>query len=325
MACQSPCTPGKKGSGLIMIDFTNLLNLQCMLFIFMALGAAVTRFGILTPEGRKSLTDLVINLVLPCNIIISFYVEMSFDILLSTGKIFVLAFAIQLLQLGLSRVLYTGVKGKRRKVMEYGTICSNAGYLGNPVVEGIYGAEGLLYASVYLIPARLFLWSAGLMCFTQAETKTVLKNLAKHPCIIAVEIGFLLMLFQIPLPALLEKSLRSVGGCTTVLSMFTIGSVIAGSDLKTVFSRDNWYYCFVRLILVPGLVLAAGMALHVDSLILGISVVLAGMPAGATTTLLAAKYDGDADFASKCTVLSTLLSMVTIPLFCLLLIRLGLG
>lgn len=209
--------------------------------------------------------------------------------------------------------------------MEYGTICSNAGYLGNPVVEGIYGAEGLLYASVYLIPARLFLWSAGLMCFTQADKKTVLKNLAKHPCIIAVEIGFLLMLSQLSLPSLLEKSLRSVGGCTTVLSMFTIGSVIAGSDLRTVFSRDNWYYCFVRLILVPGLVLAAGMVLHVDALILGISVVLAGMPAGATTTLLAAKYDGDADFASKCTVLSTLLSMVTIPLFCLFLIRLGLG
>jgi len=308
-----------------MIDFTNLLNLQCMLFLFMALGAVAAKCGILTPEGRKSLTDLVINLVLPCNIIISFYVEMSFDILLSTGKIFVLAFLIQLLQLGLSKVLYPHVKGKRRQVMEYGTICSNAGYLGNPVVEGVYGAEGLLYASVYLIPARLFLWSAGLMCFTQADKKTVLKNLAKHPCIIAVEVGFLLMLSQVTLPSILEKSLRSIGGCTTVLSMFTIGSVIAGSDLRTVLSRDNAYYCFVRLILIPALVLAAGMALHVDALILGISVVLAGMPAGATTTLLAAKYDSDADFASKCTVLSTLFSMVTVPVFCFLLIRLGLG
>ena len=308
-----------------MIDFTNLLNLQCMLFLFMALGAVVTKLGILTREGRKSLTDLVINVVLPCNIIISFYVEMSFEVLLSTGKIFVLAFAIQLLQLGLSKVLYNHVKGKRKKVMEYGTICSNAGYLGNPVVEGIYGSEGLLYASVYLIPARLFLWSAGLMCFTQADKKTVMKNLAKHPCIIAVELGFLLMLSQWKLPVLLEKSLRSVGGCTTVMSMLTIGAVMADSDIRTVFSWDNGYYCFVRLILVPALVLAGGMLLRVDALILGISVVLAGMPAGATTTLLAAKYDGDADFASKCTILSTLFSMVTIPIFCILLIRLGLG
>lgn len=308
-----------------MIDFTNLLNLQCMLFLFMGLGLAVTKLNILTPEGRKSMTDLIINVILPCNIIISFYVEMSFDLLLSTGKIFVLAFLIQMMQLGLSKILYPHVKGKRKKVMEYGTICSNAGYLGNPVVEGIYGSQGLLYASVYLIPARLFLWSAGLACFTSASRKDVIKNLASHPCIIAVEIGFVLMLSQITLPVILEKSLRTIGGCTTVLSMITIGAVIAESDLKTMFSKDNAYYCFVRLFLVPGLVLAGGLMLHTDKLILGISVVLAGMPAGATTTLLASKYDGDADFASKCTVLSTLLSMATIPAFCILLQKLGLG
>ena len=306
-----------------MINFSNLLTLQGMLFLFMALGVVVTKLGILTDAGRRSMTDLIIHVILPCNIIISFYVEMSFDVLLKTGKIFVLAFGIQIMQLLLSKVLYPHVAGKRRKVMEYGTICSNAGYLGNPVVEGLYGADGLLYASVYLIPARLFLWSAGLMCFTQADKKDVVKNLLKHPCIIAVEIGFLLMLSQIPLPGLLEKSLRSVGGCTTVLSMMTIGAVIAGADMKTLISRDNLYYCFVRLVLVPGLVLAGGILLHVDSLLLGISVVLAGMPAGATTTLLAAKYDGDADFASKCTVLSTLLSLVTVPGFCMLLMKLG--
>lgn len=308
-----------------MIDFTNLINLQCMLFLFMGLGLVVTKLNILTPEGRKSITDLIINVILPCNIIISFYVKISFDLLLSTGKIFVLAFVIQMMQLGLSKVLYTHVKGKRKKVMEYGTICSNAGYLGNPVVEGIYGSQGLLYASVYLIPARLFLWSAGLACFTSASRKDVIKNLASHPCIIAVEIGFVLMLSQITLPVILEKSLRSIGGCTTVLSMITIGAVIAESDLKTMLSKDNAYYCFVRLFLVPGLVLAGGLLLHVDGLILGISVVLAGMPAGATTTLLASKYDGDADFASKSTVLSTLLSMATIPSFCILLQMLGLG
>lgn len=306
-----------------MINFSNLLTLQGMLFLFMALGVVVTKLGILTDAGRRSMTDLIIHVILPCNIIISFYVEMSFDVLLKTGKIFVLAFGIQIMQLLLSKVLYPHVAGKRRKVMEYGTICSNAGYLGNPVVEGLYGADGLLYASVYLIPARLFLWSAGLMCFTQADKKEVVKNLLRHPCIIAVEIGFLLMVSQIPLPGLLEKSLRSVGGCTTVLSMMTIGAVIAGADMKTLISRDNLYYCFVRLVLVPGLVLAGGILFHVDSLLLGISVVLAGMPAGATTTLLAAKYDGDADFASKCTVLSTLLSLVTVPGFCMLLMKLG--
>lgn len=301
------------------MDFTNMLNMQCMLFLFMFLGFAAAKKKILTPAGRLSLTDLIISLILPCNIIISFYVEMSFDILTSMGKIFLLAFGIQLLQLGLSKILYPHVKGTRKKVMEYGTICSNAGYLGNPVVEGLYGQEGLLYASVYLIPARLFLWSAGLMCFTQTNTRDVIRKLLRHPCILAVEIGLLLMLSQVRLPFLVENALRGIGGCTTFLSMATIGAVIAESDLKTVISRDNLYYCFVRLFLIPILVMVTGLLLSVKGQILGISVILAGMPAGATTTLLAAKYDSDADFASKCTVLSTLLSMVTIPMLSLIL------
>ncbi|MCC8025085.1 MAG: AEC family transporter [Clostridium sp.] len=302
-----------------MIHFDDLLNLQGLLFLYMGLGVAVSKLGILTPAGRKSLTDLIIDVILPCNIIISFYVKMSADVLLSAGAVLVLALGIQIFQLILSRILYPHVSGKRKKVMEYGTICSNAGYLGNPVVEGIYGADGLLYASVYLIPARIFLWSAGLACFTPVTKKDIVRKLLTHPCIIAVGAGLVLMVSQVQLPGLLEQAIRNAGGCTTVLSMITIGAVIGESDMHHVISRDTAYYCFVRLIMIPGLVMAIGRILHLEAMVLGICVVLAGMPAGATTTLLASKYDGDADFASKCTALSTLLSMVTIPALCLFL------
>ncbi|MDR3258782.1 MAG: AEC family transporter [Fusobacteriaceae bacterium] len=308
-----------------MINFSNLIILQCTLFIYMSAGWAATKLKILNALGIKCITDLVICIVLPCNIITSFYVEMDFNVLLSTGKIFLIAFMIQLMQLGLSKILFLHMKGKRRKVMEYGTICSNAGYLGNPVVEGIYGTDGLLYASVYLIPARLFLWSAGLACFTATTKKEIVKNLAKHPCIIAVEIGLILMIFQIHLPIIIEKSIRGIGNCSTFLSMFTIGGVISNASMKTLFSKDNFYYCFVRLCIVPVLALIIGLVLHFDLLLLGISVILAGMPAGTTMTLLASKYEGDADFASKATVLSTVFSMGTIPLLCILLIKLKMG
>lgn len=289
------------------------------MFIYMGLGIAVSRLGILTPAGRRSLTDLIIDVILPCNIIGSFYVKMSSDVLIAAGAVLVLAFGIQMFQLFLSKILYPHVKGKRKKVLEYGTICSNAGYLGNPVAEGIYGADGLLYASVYLIPARIFLWSAGLACFTPVTKKDIARKLLTHPCIIAVGIGLALMASQIQLPLLLENMLKHTGGCTTVLSMITIGAVIGESDMHHVISRDTVYYCFVRLMLIPFLVMGIGRLLGLEDMVLGICVILAGMPAGATTTLLAAKYDGDGDFASKCTALSTLLSMVTIPLLCLFL------
>ncbi|MDR1835920.1 MAG: AEC family transporter, partial [Fusobacteriaceae bacterium] len=127
------------------------------------------------------------------------------------------------------------------------------------------------------------------------------------------------------LPVILEKALRGASSCTTFLSMFATGCVIASTDLKTMFNRDNFYYCFIRLFLVPGLTLGMGRIFHFDPLLLGVSMLMAGMPGGATMTLLADKYAGDSDFASKATALTTILSMGTIPLLCVALVKLGLG
>ncbi|MDR1834421.1 MAG: AEC family transporter, partial [Fusobacteriaceae bacterium] len=150
-----------------MIDFSNLLTLQFLLLCYMLIGWIARKLNIVSEEGKISITDLVISIVLPCNIIVSFYMDMDVKVLWSMGKIFVIGMLVQILQLFLSRVVYPHVKDfRRKKVLEYGTICSNAGFLGNTVVEGIYGAPGLLYGAVYLIPARLFLWTAGLACFT---------------------------------------------------------------------------------------------------------------------------------------------------------------
>ena len=97
-----------------------------------------------------------------------------------------IALGIQLACWGLGKLLYRFAPEPRRKVLQYATLCSNAGFMGNPIVEGIYGAQGLLYASVYLIPLRFFMWSAGLSCFTHTTARETLKKLALHPCIIAV-------------------------------------------------------------------------------------------------------------------------------------------
>ena len=83
-------------------------------------------------------------------------------------------------------------------VLQYATVCSNAGFLGNPVAEGLYGSIGLLYASVYLIPQRIVMWSAGISYFTESPSrKEVVKKVLTHPCIVAVEIGIVLMVTQV--------------------------------------------------------------------------------------------------------------------------------
>ena len=101
--------------------------------------------------------------------------------------------------------------------------------------------------------------------------------------------------------------------------MILIGTILAEVDSKTIFSKTVFAYTGVRLILIPLLTLIGCRLFHIDSLITGVSVLLAGMPAGSSTAILAAKYDGDYKFATKCVVVSTVLSLITIPIWCLFL------
>lgn len=290
-----------------------MLNLQGILFLLMIAGIYARKRNFITPESRKKLTALFINLILPCNIIVSFHIRLSAQVIASAGEILAISFGVQMLSWLLSKLLYRRVAHNEQMVLRYGTICSNSGFMGNPVVEGIYGMEGLLYASLFLIPVRIFMWSAGLSLFTVTDKRDILKKLLKHPCIIAVWIGLGLMLIDFRLPKFVLDSMSSISVCTTAVAMIIIGSILAEVDVCRVINRLTMYYAFVRLIFIPLLVLGVLLLLHVPTMLTGIAVLLAGMPAGSTTAILAEQYDGDAAYASQCVLLSTVFSLATLP------------
>ncbi|WP_312430272.1 AEC family transporter [Lacrimispora sp.] len=302
------------------MDYNRLLNLQGMLFLLVAAGVVLRKKGIL-PEGAKSiLTDLVIYLILPCNIIHSFFIEFNLEILKGFAVILTIAGLIQIGCLMFAKIFYNGEPESRKKVLQYGTVCSNAGFMGNPIAEGVYGAEGLMYASIFLIPQRIVMWSAGVSYFTESpDRKAVVRKVLTHPCIIAVYIGLVLMITQMPLPAFLQNTIRSIGGCTTTISMVLIGAILAEVEPGSILDRGIVRYAFIRLFLLPLLVYICCRTFHVNPLLSGVSVLLTGMPAGSTTAILASKYEGDYIFATKCVVVTTLLSLVTIPLWCMVL------
>lgn len=106
-----------------------------------------------------------------------------------------ISIAIQIFCTFYGKIVYRKEAIGRRKCLEYGTICSNAGFLGNPIAEGVFGAEGLVLASFFLIPQRIMMWSAGLAVFTgSTDRKATAKKVLTHPCIIACVIGLILML-----------------------------------------------------------------------------------------------------------------------------------
>jgi predicted permease len=295
---------------------SSLINLQGMLFLLVAAGVILRKLGILPDSAKQVLTDLVIDLILPCNIISSFLIEFNLDILKGFAAILLIATLIQFGCLIIANTFYNKEPDRRKKVLQYGTVCSNAGFMGNPIAEGVYGAEGLMYASIFLVPQRIVMWSAGVSYFTESpDRKTVVKKVLTHPCIVAVYIGLFFMITQISMPVFLENTIRNVGGCTTTVSMILIGTILAEVKAGSIFDKGIMKYTLIRLFFIPFLVFICCRLFPVRPMISGVSVLLTGMPAGSTTAILAAKYDGDYIFATKCVVVTTLLSLVTIPLW----------
>lgn len=300
--------------------FTAMVMLQLQVLLLMAAGFILTRAGTITGEGRKSLSDILINFVLPCNIVCSFQMEMTREILASCGAILLTGTLAQALYWIAGKALFPGEREDRLSCLRFATLCSNAGFLGIPIISGVLGEMGTLLTSVALIPQRVVMWSAGLSLFTHKRGKGVVRKLLTHPCIVAVYIGFALMAAGNPaLPAFMQKALSAASSCNTCLSMLVIGSILAGAGHVELRDRTLIWYTFVRLILIPLAMLLLMKLLRVDSLVLGVMVLMSGMPAGSTTAILANKYDGDAAFASKMVFVSTLSSIVTLPVLCLFL------
>lgn len=298
-----------------------MLNLQFMLFALMAVGIIVKKAGIITSENRKSFSNLLINVILPCNIVSSFMsgIEISQELLKNSVLAVVLSVVIQIFVTYINRILFRKVKTERKNVMSYGMICSNSSFIGLPVAEELYGSLGVLYTSLFQIPVRFTMWTAGLALFTDVDKKSAFKKLAKHPCIIAIFVGFLLMILPVSLPEVMIDTINSISKCTTPVSMFVIGAILADANMKTMFSKDVLYFTFWRLLGLPLFIWMILMPFHLDKLLVSICVIMSGMPAGSTTSILADQYGGDSMFASQMTFVSTLLSIITIPVLGLIL------
>ena len=294
-----------------MLETSNTFAMQMFLLCLILAGLISAKARIVDDHARSSLSDLIINVFLPCNILSSFF-DTSRSELPSLGIILVISTIILALCFVLSQfVLYRKVGHEQKKVLIYATMISNASFLGNPLVESIFGFEALIYSAAYLVPIRVALWTVGITLFAGGKGK--FKKVAFHPCLVATYLGLLLIVTGYAPPPLVSRVFFSLGNCTTPVSMIVVGSILGMVKPKHLITRLMLYYTFIRLIFIPLTVLSALKLLRLDPLITGVAVILSGAPAPVTTSILAEQYGADSELASKIVFLSTMFSIVTIP------------
>lgn len=287
--------------------------------IYMCVGYYCSKRNIVDRHAQSKMIDLVLRITLPCMIFNSFNTHLTADLLKQASLCLAVAFFICFLAWLAGKWIYNMYPYEKKSILQYATLVNNAGFLGLPIVAAVLGERGLLLATIFIIPNRIFMWTAGMAIFTDTtDKKGAVKKVLLNPCIIAVFLGLIRSVVEIPLPEFAAKAVTSLGNATTPLSMLLIGTMMTELTLQSFKDWSTVYLGFVRLIALPLVTLALMRLLAADEVMTACAVILTAMPAGSTTALLAEKYGADAVYGSKCVLTNTLLSLITIPLMTLL-------
>lgn len=298
--------------------FDRMLNTQALMFIYVMTGIIMAKTKILKHEGRSSFINLLLDITLPCMILNSFNVDISIDELISAGEIMIISLVLTLIAWLMCKVFWHNQPPNRRAVLDFATLFSNAGNAGMPIVASVFGAQGVFYASFYLLPVRILIWTLGLSLFVEGGSKKErFIILAKTPSLIVVFIGIALMFMPFKLPGVVSVAIKNMGDMTGPLSMMIIGAALGESDLRAAFDVDAFKLTAVRLAILPVIYMVLLRLAGVSTLLWQVPVVLTAMPAAANTEIIAEMYGKDYQFAARCVVVSTIVSLVSVPILTL--------
>ena len=287
------------------------------LFVIMFMGYAVVKAGLMKSSESKSVSVIMVYLVIPCVILNAFQVEYTPDV--QKGLLLACAAAVAVHNLFL---LLTAILKKplHLDVIERATIIySNAGILVIPLVQELLGQEYVIYSSAYIAVQLILIWThcKNMLC---EEDKLEWKKVLLNVNIISIIAGVVLFIFRIQLPSGAQDVLNMMNNMIGPLGMLLAGMVIAEVPLKTVFTRKRSYLsAALRLFIYPVFVLGLMKVIQTfasiqDSKQILLTVYLASItPACATVTSMAQLYDKDAAYSSSLYVLTTLLSIATMP------------
>lgn len=287
------------------------------MFLLAGLGYLLFRGKKITAEGSKALANILIYLSLPAVIINGFLVDRTGEHLLGILWSGAAAAALLLLSILISRLIF-----RRDAIASFASSFSNPGFFGIPLIIAFLGQESVFYVACFIAFLNVGQWTYGVSILTGQPIRQgfQLKKLIRAPFIIAILIGLFLFLTQLRPPQLLQSCLTTVAGLNTPLSMFTVGVYLAQADIPRMIRRRQLYLvAFSRLLLIPAVSLLLLTLLPASLYSMKMALLLAiSCPVGANVAVYAQLHGKDYAYAVETVVVSTLLSILSIPLVTML-------
>lgn len=297
-----------------------------VLFLLMFAGFAGVKAGLIRMEGKKAFSDLLVNLICPCMILNSYFAEFQPEIFRNLLWAYAVSLLLILTGLAVTMIFTKKFPVSERPIQRFACIYSNAAFMGFPLIQVMFGEEGLLYASAYVTVFNILLWTHGYMMLSKRGGETAgangggfrktLKKLVTTPVLVSVALGLVIYLGQIPIHGVVAEPVKLISGMNTPMAMFITGMIIAESNLgKIIRNVQISDMILLRLILIPlvcfGIYLAAGFTGMQAQVVF----LLEACPCAAITSVFAVQFGYNEEMAAGSVVVTTLLSIITLPLW----------
>ena len=292
-------------------------------------GFLLRKTNLIGGDGKvsKGLSDIVIYIAQPAMIIYGYIIDYNREVIINCLGVLICSIIAHFFFYGISMLLYKKEEQSKQTVLRFATIFSNAGFMGIPLIESLLGPTAAVYASIYIISFNLFCWSIGCMLYTGDKKYVSVKKILINPATIPTFIGLIFFLLPINsyVPTVLYDGLGMLKSTVAPLSMMVIGIRLAECDFKSSFKDKNLpLFLFVRMMLFPAAVWAFMKLLSVcgiysSEISMTVMLISASTPAATMACMFAEKFGGDAVYASKIVSVSTIISILTMPIMALLL------
>lgn len=290
-----------------------------IMFLMILLGAFCYKKQIITKEGNRQLSAVVLHVVCPVLIFMAYQTEFSAELLQGLLWAMLLAAVSFVISIGFAELAVRKKPQREVAIEKCSVIYSNCAFMGFPLIEALFGSIGIFYTTAYLTLFNLLVWSHGVMVMRSSVSWRGLLQALKAPTILAIFAGVFCYVTNIRVPEVAAAALNYIASMNTPLAMLVAGATIAQTDLLRAFRNPRVYLVSAyRLAAVPLLVLAATFWLPVGREVYQSILLATACPVATICTLFAISYDKNALYASELFAVTTILSAVSMPLFVLL-------
>lgn len=304
------------------MNISAVISEMLTLFIILAVGYIANKASILNRDGAKLLSKLIVNITLPALILAS-VMEIEEKM---TGLDLVILLAVAFLSYALLGVIAwltpKLIKAPRETAGTYSfmAIFGNVGFIGFPIISAVYGQEAIFYAALFNIPFNLLIFSVGVAMLSPGGKLKIGRQVLLNPSLLAAVLALILYLLPWSYPEPLAETANLLGSITVPGAMLVVGASLGAIPIKEVFNDFRVYIVsLIKLMVCPLLILVCFGPFVDNRLILGAAVITTAMPVATNAAMLSMEYGGDETLASKGIFISTVLSLLTMPLIIILL------